>query len=98
MAGVLDLESLSIAEVRKAVGSGRVSAAAMAEEHYERIAEKDGAIHSYLALTRERAMQQAERVDAAAKAGEPLGPLKGYPGVLRERPRKQKPRLAEGMF
>jgi len=30
--------------------------------------------------------------------GEPLGPLKGYPGVLRERPRKQKPRLAEGMF
>ena len=29
--------------------------------------------------------------------GEPLGPLKGYPGVMRERPRKKK-RLAEGMF
>jgi hypothetical protein len=30
--------------------------------------------------------------------GEPLAPLKGYPGVLRERPRKKKRRLAEGMF
>ena len=30
--------------------------------------------------------------------GEALAPLKGYPGVLRERPRKKKRRLAEGMF
>jgi len=30
--------------------------------------------------------------------GEPLSPLKGYPGVMRERPRKKKRQLAEGMF
>src|SRR5579864_2256915 len=30
--------------------------------------------------------------------GEPLSPLKGYPGVMRERPRKKKRRLADGMF
>jgi hypothetical protein len=30
--------------------------------------------------------------------GEPLAPLKGYPGVMRERPRKKKRQLAEGMF
>ena len=29
--------------------------------------------------------------------GEPLGPVKGYPGVMRERPRKNKQR-PEGMF
>ena len=29
--------------------------------------------------------------------GEPLGPVKGYPGVMRERPRKKKQR-PEGMF
>jgi hypothetical protein len=29
--------------------------------------------------------------------GEPLGPVKGYPGVMRERPRKKKER-PEGMF
>jgi hypothetical protein len=30
--------------------------------------------------------------------GEALAPLKGYPGVLCERPRKKRRRLAEGMF
>ena len=30
--------------------------------------------------------------------GEALVPLKGYPGVLQERPRRKKTRLAEGMF
>jgi hypothetical protein len=30
--------------------------------------------------------------------GEPLGPLKGYPGVLRERPRKAKRKSFEAMF
>ncbi len=30
--------------------------------------------------------------------GEPLAPLKGYPGVMRERPRKKKARETDGMF
>jgi hypothetical protein len=30
--------------------------------------------------------------------GEPLAPLKGYPGVMRERPRRSKRREVEGMF
>jgi hypothetical protein len=33
-----------------------------------------------------------------AYLGEALAPLKGYPGVLRERPRKKKRGLADGMF
>ena len=76
------LERLSLAEARAAVVEGRVSAVALAERHYERIAAMDGEIHSYLALTRERAMAQAERVDAAVKAGgasELLGVLAGVP-------------------
>jgi hypothetical protein len=31
-------------------------------------------------------------------AGEPLAPLKGYPGVMWERPRRKKRRESEGMF
>jgi aspartyl-tRNA(Asn)/glutamyl-tRNA(Gln) amidotransferase subunit A len=76
------LERLSLAEARAAVMEGRVSAVALAERHYERIATVDPEIHSYLALTRERAMAQAERVDAAVKAGgasELLGVLAGVP-------------------
>jgi len=30
--------------------------------------------------------------------GEPLAPLKGYPGVMWERPGRRKRREAEGMF
>jgi hypothetical protein len=31
-------------------------------------------------------------------SGEPLAPLKGYPGVMWERPRKRKPRAFDPMF
>ncbi|AEU38410.1 Asp-tRNA(Asn)/Glu-tRNA(Gln) amidotransferase subunit GatA [Granulicella mallensis] len=79
MAEILQLETLSLSAARTAVVEGRVSAASLAAEHYERIATVDPAINSYLALSRERAMAQAERVDAAAKAGTALGPLAGVP-------------------
>src|SRR5665213_3984132 len=79
MADRLNPETLSIAEARSAVREGRVSAAALAEEHYERIATHDPAINSFLALSRERAFAQAEKVDAAVKSGAELGPLAGVP-------------------
>jgi aspartyl-tRNA(Asn)/glutamyl-tRNA(Gln) amidotransferase subunit A len=77
-------EDLTLAEARSAVAARRVSAAVLAEEHYERIAALDGEIHSFLSLTRERALAQAERVDAAAKAGDPLGPLAGLPIAIKD--------------
>jgi aspartyl-tRNA(Asn)/glutamyl-tRNA(Gln) amidotransferase subunit A len=56
------------------------SATVVAERHYGLIAENDGAqgkaINSFLALSRERAMAQAARVDAL---GEAAGPLAGVP-------------------
>jgi aspartyl-tRNA(Asn)/glutamyl-tRNA(Gln) amidotransferase subunit A len=79
MAETSQLETLSLSAARTAVVEGRVSAASLAAEHYERIATVDPEINSYLALSRERAMAQAERVDAAAKAGTALGPLAGVP-------------------
>ena len=80
----LPLESLSITAARSAVAEGRVSAAALAEEHYERIAAVDPGIHSFLALSKERALAQAERVDAAAKSGDPLGTLAGVPVAIKD--------------
>jgi aspartyl-tRNA(Asn)/glutamyl-tRNA(Gln) amidotransferase subunit A len=78
------LERLTLAEVRAGVVEGRRSAVALTVEHYERIAAVDPEIHSFLALTQERAMAQAERVDAAAKAGEALGPLAGVPVGIKD--------------
>jgi aspartyl-tRNA(Asn)/glutamyl-tRNA(Gln) amidotransferase subunit A len=78
------LETLTLAEARAEVMEGRRSAVALAAEHYERIRAVDGEIHSFLALTEERAMAQAARVDAAVKAGEPLGPLAGVPVGIKD--------------
>jgi aspartyl-tRNA(Asn)/glutamyl-tRNA(Gln) amidotransferase subunit A len=59
------------------------SATELAERHYTLIAAEDTAsgkgINSFLALSRERALAQAAKVDAAKSAGEELGPLAGVP-------------------
>ncbi len=78
------LERLTLAEARAAVVGGSVSAATLAERHYERIAAVDPEIHSFLALTRERALAQAEKVDAAVKAGEAVGLLAGVPVGIKD--------------
>jgi aspartyl-tRNA(Asn)/glutamyl-tRNA(Gln) amidotransferase subunit A len=72
---------ISIAKAREDAKTG--SATALAESHYGLIAAEDGAgpegggkgIHSFLALSRERALAQAAKVDA----GEITGPLAGVP-------------------
>jgi len=79
MSDALNLETLTIPATRAALTSGATTAASLAEAHYDRIAAVDPSIHSYLALSRERALTQAIAVDAAAKAGNPLGPLAGVP-------------------
>ena len=81
MSDALNLETLSLTEVRNAVISGAASAGSLVSAHYDRIAAVDPQINSYLALTRDRAFAQAERVDTAAKSGDAkiLGPLAGVP-------------------
>jgi aspartyl-tRNA(Asn)/glutamyl-tRNA(Gln) amidotransferase subunit A len=82
------LDTLTLSAARSAVVEGRISAVAMADAHYDRIAELDpaakGGINSFLALTRDRAVAQAERIDAAVKQGTPLGPLAGVPVAVKD--------------
>lgn len=78
------LKSLTIDEVRDAVAAGRTTATALAEMHYERIAAEDKEIHSYLSLSRERALTQAARIDAMAQRGDVLPPLAGVPVGIKD--------------
>lgn len=78
------LETLSLHDARTAVAEGRTSAVALAEAHFERIAAQDGVLGCYLALSRDRALEQAARVDADVKAGKPLGPLAGVPVGIKD--------------
>ena len=72
---------VSIEAARAAVAQD--SATAVAERHYRLIAQLDGAsgqgINSFLALSRERALAQAARVDDLAVQGRSAGPLAGVP-------------------
>src|SRR4029077_5135423 len=47
--------------------------------YYERIEDVNPQLNVYLSLTKERALAQAAKVDAAAAKGGPLGPLAGIP-------------------
>ncbi len=79
---------MTIDEVRSAIGSGKATATAVAEQHYARIASEDGPegknIHSFLALSKERALAQAAKVDAMAAKGDALPPLAGVPVGIKD--------------
>jgi aspartyl-tRNA(Asn)/glutamyl-tRNA(Gln) amidotransferase subunit A len=75
----MELESLTIDGARAAVASRKTTATALAELHYAQIGSRDGKIHSFLALSRERAMAQATKIDAMAAKGEALPLLGGVP-------------------
>ncbi len=80
----MKLEGLTIEEARAAVASGETTATALAELHYARISSGDGEINSFLALSRERAMVQAEKIDGMAARGEPLPMLAGVPVGIKD--------------
>ena len=73
----------TIAGVRSALRSGATTAADLARTYLARIAAEDGPsgrdIHSVLAVTADRALAQAERIDRQIAAGEDLPPLAGVP-------------------
>ena len=77
---------LTFSEAKKAVQAG--SATALAERHYALIASQDGpgglGINSFLALSRERALAQAARVDSLSARGEEAGPLAGVPVAIKD--------------
>ena len=65
----MDLTLLTIDAARSAVQEGKTTAFALAEAHYTRIQKEDGQIGAFLTLSKERALEQADRMDRIAAAG-----------------------------
>src|SRR5215831_8370456 len=80
----MDPVSLTIDGARSAVQERKTTCAALAEAHYERIQKEDGQIGAFLTLSRDRAMQQADRVDRMLAEGKPLPPLAGVPVGIKD--------------
>ena len=74
----------TFSEMREGIISGRLKAADLALRYYDRIEQINGQLNVYLSLTRERALQQATKVDEAAAKGDPVGPLAGIPVGIKD--------------
>jgi aspartyl-tRNA(Asn)/glutamyl-tRNA(Gln) amidotransferase subunit A len=80
----MHLAQLTIDAVRAAVQERKTTAFALAEAHYARIEKEDGQIGAYLTLSKERALEQADRMDRMAAEGKPLPPLGGVPVAIKD--------------
>lgn len=74
----------TMAELRAEISEGTTTATDLAASYYDRIAQINPRLNVYLSLTRERALAQAERVDALAAKGDPLPPLAGVPVGIKD--------------
>lgn len=73
----------SVVEIAGEVRAGRVTARAVTQATLSRISRRNGAINAFTAVLAERALAQADRVDAALAAGSPVGPLAGVPFAVK---------------
>ena len=80
----MELTSLTIDAARSAVQERKTTAFALAEAHYERIQKEDGQIGAFLTLSKERALEQADRMDRMAAEGKTLPPLGGVPVGIKD--------------
>jgi aspartyl-tRNA(Asn)/glutamyl-tRNA(Gln) amidotransferase subunit A len=74
----------TLVDLRADVQGGGLKAADLAASYYERIAAVNPRLNIYLSLTKERALEQAARVDALAAKGDPLPPLAGIPVAIKD--------------
>jgi aspartyl-tRNA(Asn)/glutamyl-tRNA(Gln) amidotransferase subunit A len=75
---------MGIAEWREQLRRGEVSARELTQSHLARIAAVEPSVHAFLETTAERALADADRIDAARAAGEPLPPLAGVPVAIKD--------------
>ncbi len=74
----------TLAALRAEIAAGRAKAADLAAGYYRRIEKINPHLNAYLSLTKERALAQAERIDAMAANGDPLPPLAGIPVGIKD--------------
>src|SRR5437868_2153440 len=87
MSNDLDLNLLTISSARAAVQERQTTATNLVESFYEKIEAEDrrpGQVNAFLTLTRERALEQAKRMDAIVDHGDPLPPLGGVPIAIKD--------------
>ncbi len=78
------LTNLTIGDCRSLIEKREVTALSLAEEYYAHIENQDARIGAFLTLSKERALQQADRTDRMAVEGQLLPPLAGVPVAIKD--------------
>ncbi len=79
-----EIPFLSASELARLIESREVSPVEAAEAYFERIAEVDGKLNSYITVTRDQALEAARRAEAEIAAGNYRGPLHGVPVAVKD--------------
>ncbi len=74
----------TVATIRGALTSRKISARELTAEYFSRIEKRNPELNAYLALSKERAGEQAARVDALVAKGEALPRLAGVPLAIKD--------------
>jgi aspartyl-tRNA(Asn)/glutamyl-tRNA(Gln) amidotransferase subunit A len=74
----------TLASLKSEIAEGRTKSADLAASYYERIAAINPQLNVYLSLTKDRALEQASRVDSLAAKGDPLPALAGIPVGIKD--------------
>ena len=80
----MKIDLLTVDAARTAVLEKQATANELVDAYYARIDAEDPAIGAYLTLSKERAYQQARRIDEMADRGDPLPPLAGVPIAVKD--------------
>jgi aspartyl-tRNA(Asn)/glutamyl-tRNA(Gln) amidotransferase subunit A len=70
-------------QIAQAVAQGRATAESVIAQTLDRIAEVDGRLNAFTAILRERALEDARRLDARIASGAQPGPLAGAPFAVK---------------
>jgi len=79
-----DIHEMSIAEVGGGLRRGDFGVVELTRIMLDRIAARDGELNSFITVTEELALAQAERAEKELRAGHDRGPLHGVPIALKD--------------
>jgi 1-carboxybiuret hydrolase len=77
------METASAAAITEAVAAGRVTVRQVVTTALDRIAQSDGRVGAFTDVLADRALNRADALDAAHRAGERPGPLVGIPFAVK---------------
>ena len=80
----MSLMSLSAVELGKKIQAGEVSAREAAQEAIDAIHQREEAVHSFVTVDEERALQRADEVQKLIHDGTLKGPLAGVPVAVKD--------------